>query len=67
MHVHYHGKAENRDIIINWLSPINFFLQQAEISGARAEGTGNWLLEHPLFKKWESGSGGTLWCCGIRM
>ncbi|KAJ6524804.1 hypothetical protein B0H19DRAFT_1042750, partial [Mycena capillaripes] len=65
MHVHYHGEAENRDIILNWLSPINFFLQQADISQRREKGTGEWLLADPLFKQWESGSGRTLWCCGI--
>jgi hypothetical protein len=52
---------------LNWLSPINFFLQQADVSQLRAKGTGGWLLEHRLFKKWESISGGTLWCCGIRV
>ncbi|KAJ7887446.1 hypothetical protein B0H13DRAFT_1550065, partial [Mycena leptocephala] len=31
----------------------------------RAKGTGGWLLEHPVFKQWESGSGRTLWCRGI--
>ncbi|KAJ7310860.1 ankyrin repeat-containing domain protein [Mycena albidolilacea] len=67
--VHIQGGAEiniwDRDIIISWLSPINFFLQQADISQMRVQGTGGWLLEHPLFQKWESGSGSTLWCRGI--
>ncbi|KAJ7602970.1 hypothetical protein B0H17DRAFT_968868 [Mycena rosella] len=65
MHVHYHGEAENRDIILNWLSPINFFRRQADISEVREKGTGEWLLADPLFKQWESGSGRTLWCRGI--
>lgn len=65
---HYHGEAQiKRDDILNWLSPINFFLRQADISRVRQKETGGWLLEHPLFKKWESGSGSTLWCHGIRM
>jgi hypothetical protein len=68
--VHVQGGAEiniwPRDVILNWLSPINFFLRQADISQMRAKGTGGWLLEHPLFKKWESGFGSTLWCRGIR-
>jgi hypothetical protein len=67
LHIHNHGKGENRDIILDWLSPINFFLRQAEISQTREKGTGGWLLAHPLFKKWESGLGCTLWCRGIRM
>jgi hypothetical protein len=63
----YGDKEEEHKKIIDWLSPINFFLQQADISQVRAKGTGGWLLAHPLFKKWESSSGSTLWCCGIRM
>ncbi|KAJ6541357.1 hypothetical protein B0H19DRAFT_852133, partial [Mycena capillaripes] len=51
--------------IIEWLSPINFFLRQAYISQVRQPGTGSWLLVHPHFQTWQSGSGRTLWCCGI--
>ncbi|KAJ7327501.1 hypothetical protein DFH08DRAFT_710342 [Mycena albidolilacea] len=65
MHIHNHGEAENRDIILNWLSPINFFLRQADISQEREKGTGGWLLADPVFQKWESRSGSTLWCRGI--
>jgi hypothetical protein len=68
--VHVQGRAEinirHRDVILNWLSPINFFLRQADISQMREKGTGGWLLAHPLFQKWETGSGSTLWCRGIR-
>ncbi|KAJ6528107.1 ankyrin repeat-containing domain protein [Mycena capillaripes] len=57
--------SEQRTRIIDWLSPINFFLRQADISRVRQAGTGGWLLADPLFKEWESGSGATLWCSGI--
>ncbi|KAJ6467478.1 hypothetical protein DFH09DRAFT_832865, partial [Mycena vulgaris] len=57
--------AAERAQIIDWLSPINFFLRHADISGARQLGTGEWLLADPHFKEWESSSGGTLWCRGI--
>jgi hypothetical protein len=67
MHVHYHGEAEKREIILNWLSPINFFLRQADISQEWEKGTGGWLLADPVFIKWESGAGSTLWCRGIHM
>ncbi|KAJ7445358.1 hypothetical protein B0H11DRAFT_1635712, partial [Mycena galericulata] len=56
---------QHRDTILNWLSPINFFLRQGDISQMRVKGTGGWLLEDPLFKQWESGFGNTLWCHGI--
>ncbi|KAJ7330372.1 hypothetical protein DFH08DRAFT_639455, partial [Mycena albidolilacea] len=50
---------------LDWFSPINFFLRHADISQVRAKGTGEWLLKHPLFIQWESGSKSTLWCHGI--
>jgi hypothetical protein len=56
-----------RKQIIEWLSPINFFLWQADISQARQHGTGGWFLADPHFQEWESGSGKTLWCHGIRV
>ncbi|KAJ7318054.1 ankyrin repeat-containing domain protein [Mycena albidolilacea] len=56
---------QQRDMIISWLSPINFFLRHADISQLREKGTGGWLLADPVFKKWKSGSGSTLWCHGI--
>jgi hypothetical protein len=67
-----HGKREegvdaSRLAFLDWFSPINFFLRHADISQVRAKGTGEWLLKHPLFIQWESGSKSTLWCHGIRM
>ncbi|KAJ7132644.1 ankyrin repeat-containing domain protein [Mycena filopes] len=58
-------QAEERSRLIEWLSPINFFLRHADVSQTRQAGTGKWLLAHPDFQKWESGSAGTLWCYGI--
>ncbi|KAJ7046349.1 hypothetical protein C8F04DRAFT_988023, partial [Mycena alexandri] len=57
--------AEERSRIIEWLSPINFFLRHADVSQARQAETGKWLLMHPHFQEWESRSAGTLWCFGI--
>ncbi|KAJ6574458.1 ankyrin repeat-containing domain protein [Mycena capillaripes] len=57
---------EKRTKIIDWLSPINFFLRHEDISQARQHGTGEWLLANPHFEDWETGSRKTLWCHGIR-
>ncbi|KAJ6574368.1 ankyrin repeat-containing domain protein, partial [Mycena capillaripes] len=57
--------AFQRTKIIDWLSPINFFLQQAEIIAARQPGTGSWLLADRRYCLWEAGSGRILWCRGI--
>ncbi|KAJ7094767.1 hypothetical protein C8R44DRAFT_645244, partial [Mycena epipterygia] len=43
----------DRDRIIEWYSPLNSFLRQADIFNSRQPGTGQWLLEHDLFKKWK--------------
>ncbi|KAJ6574262.1 hypothetical protein B0H19DRAFT_1341329, partial [Mycena capillaripes] len=67
-HIHSSEQQINsteRTQIIDWLSPINFFLRQADISQSRQKGTGEWLLANPHFQQWESGFGKTLWCHGI--
>ncbi|KAJ7718038.1 ankyrin repeat domain-containing protein [Mycena olivaceomarginata] len=54
-----------RRTIIEWLSPLNFFLRQQDISKTRQQGTGEWLLDDPKFKGWKSNPGQVLWCSGI--
>ncbi|KAJ6563714.1 hypothetical protein DFH09DRAFT_1364088 [Mycena vulgaris] len=61
---YYHDLAE-RDKIIEWFSPLNFFLRQADILSIRQPGTGEWLLQDELFKKWKSGTVKTVWFCGM--
>ncbi|KAJ7659519.1 hypothetical protein B0H17DRAFT_1212850 [Mycena rosella] len=56
---------DERDKLIEWLSPLNFFPRQAEILSSRQPGTGEWLLEDDRFEAWKSGLGGALWCYGI--
>jgi hypothetical protein len=69
--IHHGNREEEIDIthqaFLDWLSPLNFFPRQQEISQMRQPGTGEWLLENPHFKEWNSGSIRTLWCHGIRM
>ncbi|KAJ7152062.1 hypothetical protein C8R46DRAFT_913514 [Mycena filopes] len=57
--------AAERDQIIDWFSPINFFRQHADIASARQKETGRWLLVNPHFQDWKEGLGRTLWCHGI--
>ncbi|KAJ7776672.1 hypothetical protein B0H14DRAFT_2401560, partial [Mycena olivaceomarginata] len=54
-----------RKKIIDWLSPLNFFVRQDDIFSTRQEGTGEWLLQEKKFRQWESFIGGVLWCRGI--
>ncbi|KAJ7210937.1 ankyrin repeat domain-containing protein [Mycena rebaudengoi] len=55
----------DRDRIIEWLSPLNFFSRNADIYRAHQEGTGTWLLDDVRFKDWVLSPGGTLWCYGM--
>ncbi|KAJ7250216.1 hypothetical protein C8J57DRAFT_1667758 [Mycena rebaudengoi] len=48
-----HAAAEQKKII-EWMSPLNFFLRHDDISCARQAGTGGWLLEDTQFEDWAS-------------
>ncbi|KAJ6496280.1 ankyrin repeat-containing domain protein [Mycena sanguinolenta] len=60
-----HHNSIKRNEIIAWFSPLNFFPRQVDLFNARQPGTGGWLLETPVFKKWELGYTDTVWCRGI--
>ena len=53
------------DAIMQWLSPTDFPAQQHDIISRRQEGTGQWFLDAPEFKRWLQGSDETLFCPGI--
>ncbi|KAJ7852035.1 hypothetical protein B0H14DRAFT_813177 [Mycena olivaceomarginata] len=59
-----HNSSE-REKIIEWYSPLNFFQRQADILNTRQPGTGEWLLENDLIKEWKSVAGKRVWCRGI--
>ncbi|KAJ7270997.1 hypothetical protein C8J57DRAFT_1065115, partial [Mycena rebaudengoi] len=59
------GTAADRDKIIEWLSPLNFFAQHDDIFRTRQEGTGRWFLEDSRFKNWLLSTGESIWCLGI--
>ncbi|KAH0536219.1 hypothetical protein FGG08_006886, partial [Glutinoglossum americanum] len=52
--------------ILGWLSSVNFWLKQADVSNQKQTGTGQWLLEHPDFLEWAKGNKETVWCLGSR-
>ncbi|KAF8208286.1 ankyrin repeat-containing domain protein [Mycena galopus ATCC 62051] len=59
------SEHEEREKIIQWFSPLNFFPQQDDVFTTRQQGTGDWLLDTFEFKEWISKTGSTLWCYGI--
>jgi hypothetical protein len=50
---------------MKWLSPTDFPSQKNDIITRRQEGTGQWFLDSPEFKRWLEGSDKTLFCPGI--
>ncbi|KAF7545580.1 hypothetical protein G7Z17_g9068 [Cylindrodendrum hubeiense] len=56
---------EERQSILNWLTPVEYAAQQSDFIGRRQRGTGQWLLDSPEFKAWLSTAKQTLFCPGI--
>jgi len=46
-------QEEDREGIINWLSKLNFQARQRELFDNSAPETGQWFIEHPVFKCWK--------------
>jgi hypothetical protein len=43
-------REQEQDIILNWLTPIDYATQQSDFIGRRQEGTGQWLLDSAKFQ-----------------
>ncbi|KAJ7138137.1 ankyrin repeat-containing domain protein [Mycena epipterygia] len=57
--------VKERDKIIEWLAPINFFRRHEDIFAARQAGTGEWFLQSAEFGAWTANLGEILWCPGM--
>jgi hypothetical protein len=55
---------ENR-MVLEWLTPVDFAVQQYDIISRRQEGTGIWFTDSPEFHSWVRGENQTLFCPGI--
>ena len=64
-HLRLSQGQEERETVLQWLSPLNFAPQQSELSGRRQEGTGEWLLKSREFQEWVSLEGKSLVCQGM--
>lgn len=56
---------QERLVILDWLTPIDYTSQQSDFIGRRQPGTGQWLLDSTKFKTWVDTSKQTLFCVGI--
>jgi Cdc6-like AAA superfamily ATPase len=57
--------CQEHQIIVDWLTPIDYAPQQSDFVARRQEGTGQWLLDSNEFKEWLAQSKKTLFCPGI--
>ncbi|KAJ7278167.1 hypothetical protein C8J57DRAFT_1576462 [Mycena rebaudengoi] len=58
-------RQKNARRLLNGSRCLNFFQRHDDISCARQEGTGLWLLEEDKFTDWVSGAGAIFWCYGM--
>ncbi|KAH7120600.1 ankyrin repeat-containing domain protein [Dactylonectria macrodidyma] len=58
-------RYEEQQTILDWLTPIDYTLQQNDFLSRRQPGTGQWLIESKEFLSWVASSKQTLFCPGI--
>ena len=58
-------KIEQHGHILDWLSPILPEVNFKRASALRQQGTGEWLLDEPQFKRWLTGETNFLWIHGV--
>ncbi|KAF4630324.1 hypothetical protein G7Y89_g7821 [Cudoniella acicularis] len=58
-------RGQEYNTILNWLTPVDYALQQNDYTRRRQPGTGQWLLDSPEFQTWLDTAKQTLFCPGI--
>jgi DNA replication protein DnaC len=58
-------RKQEHDIILNWLTPIDYGAQQSDFIDRREKGTGQWLLDSAKFQTWLNTDKQMLFCLGI--
>ena len=56
---------QDQQIILDWLTPIDYATQHSDFISRRQEGTGQWLLNSDKFRNWVDQNKQTLFCPGI--
>jgi hypothetical protein len=56
---------QGRQTILDWITPVDYALQQSDFISRRQAGTGQWLLDSAEFKTWVETDKRTLFCPGI--
>ena len=58
-------RQQEHDIILNWLTSIDYAPQQNDFIARRQEGTGAWLLNSTEYQSWREAKKQILFCPGI--
>lgn len=58
-------RPEEDQVILDWLTPIDYAAQQSDFIARRQAGTGQWLLDSAEFQAWLKDDNQTLFCPGI--
>lgn len=56
---------QERQAILDWITPFDYAAQQHDFIRRREEGTGQWLLDSKVFQTWLNTDKQTLFCPGI--
>ncbi|CAI7596968.1 unnamed protein product [Penicillium viridicatum] len=64
-HLNQRQESSEQSCILNWLSAVDYTLQQSDLLARRQEGTGKWLLASDQYKNWLRTPRATLFCPGI--
>lgn len=59
-------EAEERQRILEWFSPINYWLKQNDYFDRAEPDSGQWFLDDSEFQSWIHGETPILWCPGDR-
>ncbi|PKK51563.1 hypothetical protein CI102_2964, partial [Trichoderma harzianum] len=57
--------AQDHQAFLDWLTSVDYTLQQKDYFSKRQPGTGQWLLKSDIFQDWVDHSQQTLFCPGI--
>ncbi|CZR63705.1 uncharacterized protein PAC_13602 [Phialocephala subalpina] len=63
--LHQAQHDQQRQAILDWLTPIDYAAQQSDFIARRQAGTGQWLLDSEEFQTWLNSDQQTLFCPGI--
>ncbi|KAI2725507.1 hypothetical protein CBS147330_8187 [Penicillium roqueforti] len=63
--LNYRQEGNEKSCILDWLSAVDYTLQQRDLLGRRQAGTGKWLLDSKEYKLWLRTRRGTLFCPGM--